>query len=253
MAGFWIGCLAGAVVTAMLAVGACGLTTILVAAPDSEVTLPQMQSITVSKGPLAGSVVVRYVGTISHPGVALIQEKLQELPRDRPIWLSMQSGGGDIRAAQDLSEYTNKAGIGLVVPGNGQCASACVLLFAEAARRQTYPTSYFGFHYGVTRGLLFNFGSLTGVYEQTFPMTVALEPLTSGIPDRKLSLGAFFDGCSRGNPTLRRKAVYLSWEQITSVVQGSPNVRCDDVAGQDATWLSERSTPLRTPLDEATN
>lgn len=233
----------------VIALAASLISTKFIPLPEPDLTLPRSQVVQVDEGPLAGSIIVRYLGAISKPGVSFIEKEFEKLPRERPIWLSIQSGGGDVEAARMLLQYINDASIGLAIPEHGQCASACALLYAAATSRYASPNAYFGFHYAVVTGTLFNFGNLTLNYERFYPMTVAsfLEPFASDIPNRKADLATFFNSCSKGDPTHSRRMIYLTYRQITSIVQGNDELKCDGIIGQDTTWYFEQSAPFKVP------
>lgn len=245
--GFWPGLGAEVFVTLILEIATIPGSQYLFSPQESDVTLPRFQLMPVEKGPLARSVAIRYLGTISKPGVALIRKELEKLSSERPIWLSMESGGGDVEAAASLSDYINGAKIGLAIPEKAQCASACTLMYAAAERKYASPNAYFGFHYAVKSKILFNFGSFTINYESYIPTTTKkiLGLFTSKIADQKTDLATFFDSCSKGNPTYSRKVVYLSWKQTTMIVQKNNGPGCDVIAGQDFTWLLEQVSPLQ--------
>jgi len=202
----------------------------------------------IEAGPLAGSVVVRYIGAISKPGFVLIRKQLEKLSSERPIWLSMESGGGDVEAAYSLLNYINSAKVGLVIPDTAQCASACTLMYAWAEHKFAFPNAYFGFHYAVKSMTLSSSGLFTITHESDISTTTKkiLGLLTNRIPDRHNDLAAFFDSCSRGNPTYSRRVVYLTWKQIKMIVQGDSGPVCDVIAGQDSNWFLERVSPLQT-------
>jgi len=216
--------------------------------PETDVTLPRFQVMSIKEGPLAGSAVVRYIGSISKPGVVLIRKELEKLSSERSIWLSMESGGGDIEAEDSLLDYINSTKVGLVIPGKAQCASACTLMYAWAERKFAFPDAYFGFHYAVKSTTLSSSSLFTITHESDIPTTTKkiLELLTNKVPDRHNDLAAFFDSCSKGNPTYSRRVVYLSWEQIKMIVQGDNGPVCDVIAGQDSNWFLEQVSPLQT-------
>jgi hypothetical protein len=92
--------------------------------------------------------------------------------------------------------------------------------------------------------LLFNFGRSFATYEEDFPVTADMKPLTRDIADPRRDLAGFFDSCRDGNPTYSHKVTYLSWRQITAIVQGNAAPKCDDIVGQNSTWLTNRIAPL---------
>ncbi len=197
--GIWIGVIG----TLLVGLAIISIPQLLFTPPESDVTLPRSQIVPIQEGPLAGSIVVRYIGSISEPGVALIQKELEKLSRERTIWLSMESGGGDVEAATSLSKYINSAKIGLAIPDKAQCASACALMYAMAKRKYASPNAYFGFHYTTTSQTFSSFGSSTITFESYAPMTTKkiMGSLTNQIADQQTDLAAFFSSCSKGNPT----------------------------------------------------
>jgi hypothetical protein len=128
-----------------LLISASSMTTLWTTA-ETRFALPRFQTFEATEGPLSGARVFRYVGNISMQGADALIDKLNELPKDRKTWLALQSGGGDVEAASRIAHNINSHGIGTLIPGNAQCASACVILFSESNERLAYPKAYFGFH-----------------------------------------------------------------------------------------------------------
>lgn len=242
---FRSGVILGAMVPVTAVMVICAASLWLSPPPDSEPPSdPQLQTLTPNDGRFAGASIVHYRGLISPKGKDLLIEQLEHLPKDRRRWISMESPGGDVPAAAALVQYANTKGIGVTVAENRQCASACVTLFAQATTHYADDDAYFGFHYRMASGLLFNSSLFDLRYEYDIPVTADMAPLTRNIENPRTDLADFFDSCRNGNPTHSRKVIYLSWRQITAIVQGNAAPKCDDIVGQDSTWLAHQIASL---------
>jgi hypothetical protein len=238
--------LLGAVCSVTLLISVSSMTTLWTTA-EARFALPKFQTFEVSEGPLSGSRIVRYVGSISPQGADALIAYSKNLPTDRKTWLALQSGGGDVKSASSIASYINSVGIGALIPGNAQCASACVIVFSESNERFAFPKSYFGFHYETHEGPLFNFYFIKGNYKIETSMSGVLVPLVAKVPARKKGLSEFFEECTQGNPINRQQVVYLTWEQIQKIVTSTNLFRCDEVAGHDSAWLEDQISPLIPP------
>lgn len=85
--------------------------------------------------------ILRISGRIDAMFTARIQKALEERPVDV---VEIDSLGGDIAAAESAGKLLNARGV--IVRINGRCASACVLFWASASRREAVASSYVGLH-----------------------------------------------------------------------------------------------------------
>ena len=120
----------------------CWISVLASATPEADDIVPTLNTIEVKTGPLAGARVIRYFGFLSKNGNARLFQYVDHTPKDRPLWLEMNSPGGDLAATGDLTKYLAANGIGVSVSANAQCSSACVLLYASAERRYAPSNSY---------------------------------------------------------------------------------------------------------------
>jgi hypothetical protein len=74
-------------------------------------------------------------------------EFVQALPsNDHIVGFIIDSPGGNVFEAEKLAGLIEKSGITVAVPSNGQCSSACFLLFAAASHRMAAPNALIGVH-----------------------------------------------------------------------------------------------------------
>ena len=76
---------------------------------------------------------------------AISAERMQstlEVLKTRPNWLSksvlIESPGGNVDASMAIGNLLRENRVSMIVPKGGQCASACVLIFAGAVRRTAF-------------------------------------------------------------------------------------------------------------------
>ena len=79
--------------------------------------------------------------------IAAFKAALQDVPPRTPmIGLVVNSGGGNVLAAEEMAALIHTGGIGIAVTSGAVCASACFLLFAASPHRFAAPGALIGVH-----------------------------------------------------------------------------------------------------------
>ena len=112
----------------------------------ASITVAQAANIWTFKDGNNNSHILRFTGKIVKGDFARIQQVYLENRWRNIYWVSLDSGGGDVKEAQQIGRWIRTMGLNTFVGNNSECASACTDIYIGGKDRAAWVGASFGFH-----------------------------------------------------------------------------------------------------------
>lgn len=162
-------------------------------------------------------------------------------------WLSINSQGGSLTAANRIIEVLLQKEIFVKAVPYGACYSACVkvLLETDTMKRAMFTTGEFLI--GIHRARLGTGLFARYVLEPFSDIDFDPSQMRAWIYDYSTSVGKFLDNCPE-SPFERVEALYLTNKQFGEIMHDTNDYSCKDIWHQDADWEDKLITQWKRDL-----